>query len=252
MPRRTSPGRAYIAVYRYLFEHDLQAVHLPDGRLRRDLDEADRAAPTASRTTIRPASSARIRSSRACSTPAPSSASSSRSTTAARWTLAAAEPAGDAGHRSARPPRRRRDLDDGAGVLDHGRHLAAAAAGASRTTTASGVGLDRSTAPPAGGRRRCDGAVGCAGGIDVEAGAAAAGVEGPLSCRRRTAAADRNTRRPRSRSTTSCRRASPGPVVARDHRRRRARRPHREPGAGSRARPAGRRARPRRRADGEW
>ena len=41
---------------------------------------------------------------------------------------AAAEPAGDAGHRHPRAPRRSRHRDDGPVVLDHGRHRAAPAA----------------------------------------------------------------------------------------------------------------------------
>ena len=76
-------GAAYIAVYRFLREHDLKP-YIYGRRLRRDVDEADRRRPTASRTIIRRVSSARIRSVQGCSTPAPSSASSCRSTTAAR------------------------------------------------------------------------------------------------------------------------------------------------------------------------
>ena len=81
--RRIAAGSAYIAVYRYPARARSEAVHLPDRRLRRDVDEADRRRQRHSRTITRRASSARIRSARACSTPAPSSASSCRSTTAA-------------------------------------------------------------------------------------------------------------------------------------------------------------------------
>ena len=48
---------------------------------------------------------------------------------------AAAEPAGDAGHRHQSPPRRSRRVDDGPVVLDHGQRLAAAAAGGERHET---------------------------------------------------------------------------------------------------------------------
>ncbi len=46
-----------------------------------------------------------------------------------RWQRAAAEPARHAGHRHPRPPRRSRHRHDGAVVLDHGRHRAAPADG---------------------------------------------------------------------------------------------------------------------------
>ena len=60
----------------------LRAVHLPDRRLRQDVDAADRRQERHPRRLRRRASCARIRTARACSTPAPSSACSSRSTTA--------------------------------------------------------------------------------------------------------------------------------------------------------------------------
>ena len=83
MPRRTSRARAYIAVYRYLFEHDLKPYIYRTDDLRCDLDEAHQ---RHQRHPERPSDARRPRGSgagRACSTPAPSSGSSSRSTTAA-------------------------------------------------------------------------------------------------------------------------------------------------------------------------
>ncbi len=60
----------------------LRAVHLQDRRLRQDVDAADRRQERHSRRLARRASCARIRIAKGCSTPAPSSGCSSRSTTA--------------------------------------------------------------------------------------------------------------------------------------------------------------------------
>ena len=124
-------GRAYIAALSLHARARSQAVHLSHRQLRRDVDAADRRqerhpdrSPDARR-------SAKIRSRPACSMPAPSSALrlvQRRQELAA----AAAEPAGDAGHRHQGASQRSRHRDDGTVGVDHGQHHAAAGARADR------------------------------------------------------------------------------------------------------------------------
>ena len=108
-----------------------EAVHLQDRRLRRDVDEADR------RRQRHPGRSPDARRPRGSGTRRPALCRHRvRHLRVVRQrralAAAAAEPARHAGHRHPRPPRRSRHRDDGAVVLDHGRHRAAPADGGSR------------------------------------------------------------------------------------------------------------------------
>ena len=104
----------------------LQAVSLHDERLRPALDAADR---RHQRHPGRPADARRARGSGAGRTALRRHARGRVRVVRSGQALAvaAAEPAGDAGHRHQGPPRRSRRLDDGAVVLDHGQRRAAAA-----------------------------------------------------------------------------------------------------------------------------
>ena len=116
-------GTAYVAVKKLLLG-DSVAVHLPHARLRQDVDE-DRQRHRRRTTTCTPC--ARIRRAGACSTPARSTASTSRSTTASTGCRFAERPARHAGHRHLGRGQRARDRHARPQLLRARRHRAAAA-----------------------------------------------------------------------------------------------------------------------------
>ena len=138
--RRAHPDRRRLAahegprLHRRLSLHARarsQAVHLSHGQLRRDVDAADRRQERHPDRLTRRASSAKIRAGR----PALRRHRVRLLRVVQRrqeLAAAAAEPAGDAGHRHQGASQRSRHLDDGTVGVDHGQHHAAAGAGEDR------------------------------------------------------------------------------------------------------------------------
>ena len=121
-------GTAYIAVYRYLFEHDLKPyIYRTDdyGATWSKLTDGTNGIP------VRPSNARRARGPGAAG-PALRRHRVRFLRLVRQWrqvALTAAEPSRNAGHRPPRPSRRPGYFDDGSGVLDHGRRFAVAAAG---------------------------------------------------------------------------------------------------------------------------